>query len=78
VKNEEVLVKEERDVLNTPATKIRKAIWVGHILRMNCLLKHVTERQREGRLELTVRGRSRRKQLLDYLKKTRGCWKLKE
>jgi hypothetical protein len=43
VKNEEVLyrVKEERNSLHT--IKRRKAKWIGHILRRNCLLKHVIE-----------------------------------
>jgi hypothetical protein len=43
VRNEEVLhrVKEERNILLT--MKRRKAIWIGHILRRNCLLKHVIE-----------------------------------
>jgi hypothetical protein len=41
VKNEEVLhrVKEERNAL--PTIKKRKANWIGHMLRRNCLLKHV-------------------------------------
>jgi hypothetical protein len=48
VRNEEVLhrVKEERNVLHT--VKRRKANWIGHILRRNCLLKLVIERKREG------------------------------
>jgi hypothetical protein len=43
VRNEEVLhrVKEERNIVHT--VKRRKANWIGHILRRNCLLKHVTE-----------------------------------
>jgi hypothetical protein len=43
VRNEEVLhrVKEERNILHT--IKRRKANWIGHILRTNCLLKHVIE-----------------------------------
>jgi hypothetical protein len=43
VKNEEVLhrVKEDRNMLH--AIKRRKANWIGHMLRRNCLLKHVTE-----------------------------------
>jgi hypothetical protein len=47
VRNEEVLhrVKEERNILHT--IKIRKAKWVGHILRRICLLKHVIERKLE-------------------------------
>ena len=42
VRNEEVLqrVKEERNILHT--IKRRKTNWIGHILRRNCLLKHVT------------------------------------
>jgi hypothetical protein len=33
--------------------KRRKANWIGHILRRNCLLKHVIEGKREGRIEVT-------------------------
>jgi hypothetical protein len=49
VKNEGVLqsVKEERNILHT--VKLRKANWIGHILRKNCLLKHVIEGKVEGR-----------------------------
>jgi hypothetical protein len=56
VRNEEVLhrVKEERNILHT--TKRRKAKWIGHILRRNCLLKHVIG-ETEGRLEVTWRLR---------------------
>jgi oligoribonuclease (3'-5' exoribonuclease) len=32
-------VKEERNILHT--IKRRKANWIGHMLRRNCLLKHV-------------------------------------
>jgi hypothetical protein len=51
VKNEEVLhrVKEERNILHT--IKRRKANLIGHILRRNCLLKHVIEGKLEGRKE---------------------------
>jgi hypothetical protein len=38
--------KEDRNILHT--TNIRKANWIGHILRRNCLLKHVIEGKREG------------------------------
>jgi len=43
VRNEEVLqrVKEEKNIPQT--LKGRKATWIGHILRRNCLLKHVIE-----------------------------------
>jgi hypothetical protein len=46
VRNEEVLhrVKEERNNLQT--IKRRKADWIGHICRRNCLLKYVIEGKR--------------------------------
>jgi hypothetical protein len=77
VRNEEVLhrVKEERIILHT--IKRRKANWIGHILRRNCLLKHVIEGKLEGRIEMTGRGK-RRKQLLDDLKEKKRYWKLNE
>jgi hypothetical protein len=34
-------VKEERNILH--AIKRRKADWIGHILRKNCLLKYIIE-----------------------------------
>jgi hypothetical protein len=74
VRNEEVLhrVKEEGNVVHT--VKGRKANWIGHILRRNCLLKHVIEEKIQG---ITKRGR-KRKQLLDDLKEKRIYWNLKE
>jgi hypothetical protein len=77
VRNEEVLhrVKEERNILHT--IKRRKANWIGHILRRNCLLKHVIEGKLEERIEMTGRRGRRRKQLLDDLKEKRRYWKLK-
>jgi hypothetical protein len=48
VKNEVLhRVKEERNILHT--IKIRKANWIGDILRRNCPLKHVTEGKKKGR-----------------------------
>ena len=46
VRNEEVLhrVKKERNVIYS--VKRRKANWIGHILRRNCLLKHIIEGKR--------------------------------
>jgi hypothetical protein len=41
---------------------------IGHILRRNCLLKHVIEGKIEGRTEMTGRRERRRKQLLDDVK----------
>jgi hypothetical protein len=58
--------------------KRRKANWIGHIWRRNCLLKHVIEGKLEGRIEMTGRRGRRRKQLLDNLKEKKRYWKLKE
>jgi hypothetical protein len=44
----------------------------------NCLLKHVTEEEIEGMIEVTEGRGIRNKQLPDNLKETRGYWKLKE
>ena len=74
VRNEEVLhrVKEERNILHT--IKRRKANWIGHILRRNCLLKH----NGEGKRGVTGKQGRRCKQLLDDVKETREYCKLKE
>jgi hypothetical protein len=78
VRNEEVLhrVKEEMNIVHT--IKRRKANWIGHILRRNCLLKHVIEGKLDGRIEMTGRRGRRRKELLDDLKEERRYWKSKE
>jgi len=57
VKNEDVLhrVKEERNILLT--IQLKKANWIGHIVHMNCFLKHVIG----GKTEVT-RRRERRRQ----------------
>jgi hypothetical protein len=71
VKNKEILlgVKEDRNILRT--IRRREANLIGHILRRNCLLKHVIEGKIERRREVK-RGRGiRRKQLLDDLKEKR-------
>jgi hypothetical protein len=72
--NEVVLhrVKEERNILHTQ--RQRKAKWIGHILRRNCLLSHIIE----GKIIETRRRGRRPKQLLDNLKEARRYWKLKE
>jgi hypothetical protein len=55
VRNEEVLhrVKKERIIVHT--IKRRKANWIGHILRRNCILKHVIQGKLEGRTEMMER-----------------------
>jgi hypothetical protein len=59
--------------------KRRKSNWTGHILRRNCLLKHVTEGKIEGRIEVKGRQGRRRKKLLMTLRKQEvtGNWKRK-
>jgi len=52
----------------------RKANWIGHILRRNCLLKQVIEGKIKGEMEVA----RRRKKLLDDLKDRRGYSHLKE
>ena len=72
MRKEEVLlqVNEQRNILHT--TRKRKANWIGHILRRNCLLKQVIEGNIKGEIQVTRRQRTRRKKLLDDLKDRRG------
>jgi len=67
---------EEGNILHT--TKRKKANLVGDILRRNCLLKYVIEREIEVSLEVTGRRLRRRKQLMGDLKEKRTYWKYKE
>ena len=50
VENEEILqrVEKERNILHI--IERRKANWIGHILRKNCLLKRVIEENIEGEI----------------------------
>jgi len=78
VRNEEVLlrVNEQRNILHE--IRKRKANWIGHVLRRNCLLKQVIEGKIKGEMEVTRRQGRRRKKLLDDLKDRRGYSHLKE
>ena len=60
-RNEEVLlrVNEQRNILHE--IRKRKANWIGHILRRNCLLKQVIEGNIKGEMEVTRRRGRRRK-----------------
>jgi len=53
VRNEEVLlrVKEQRYILHE--IRKRTANWIGHILRINCLLQRVIEGKIKGGIEMT-------------------------
>ena len=78
VRNEEVLlrVNEQGNILHEIIK--RKANWIGHILRRNCILKQVIEGKIKGQIEVTRRQGKRRKKFLDNLKDRSGCCELKE
>jgi len=78
VRNEEVLlrVKEQRNILHEISK--RKANWIGHILRRNCLLQRVFEEKIKGEMEVARRRGRRRKKLLDDLKDRGVYFQLKE
>jgi hypothetical protein len=77
VRNEEVLqsIKGKTNILRT--RNRRKANYIGHILRRNCLRRQVTEGKIEGNIGVTGRQGRRCKQLLDDLNETRRHCKLK-
>jgi hypothetical protein len=76
--NIEVLfrVNEQRNILHEISK--RKAKWIGHILRRNCLLQQVIEGKIKGGIEVTGQRGRRRRNLLDNLKERRGYSHLKE
>jgi len=69
-------VNEQRNILHE--IRKRKANWIGHVLRRNCLLQRVIEGKIQGGIEVTGRQGRRRKKLLDDLKERRGYSHLKE
>jgi hypothetical protein len=70
-RNEEVLlrVKEQRNIVHEISK--RKANWIGHILRRNCLLQQVIGRKIKGGMEVTDRRERRRRKLLGDIKERR-------
>ena len=78
MRNEEVLhrVKEQRNILHE--IRKRKANWIGHILRRDCLLQRVIEGKIQGGIEVTGRQGRRHRKLLDDLKERRGYCHLQE
>jgi len=61
VRNEQVLLRVNEQTNILLEISKRKANWIGHILRRNCLLKWVIERKLKGGIEVTViRGRRRK------------------
>ena len=69
-------VNEQRNIQHE--IRKRKANWIGHILRRNCLLKQVIEGKVKGEMKVTRRRGRRRRKLLDDLKDRRGYSHLKE
>ena len=69
-------VNEQSNILHE--IRKRKANWIGHIIRRNCLLKQVIEGKVKGEMEVARRRGRRRKKLLDDLKDRRGYSHLKE
>jgi hypothetical protein len=78
LRNEEVLltVKEQSNILHEISK--RKANWIGHILRRNCLLQQVIDGKIKGGIKVTGRRGRRRRKLLDDLKEKRGYSHLNE
>jgi hypothetical protein len=67
---------EQRNIVHEISK--RKANWIGHILRRNCLLQQVIEGKIRGGIEVTGRRGRRRRKLLDELMEMRGYSHLKE
>jgi hypothetical protein len=69
-------VKEQRNILHEILK--RKANWIGHILRRNCLLQRVIEGKTQGGTEVTGRRGRRRKKIPDDLEERRDYSYLKQ
>jgi len=78
VRNEKVLIRDKEQRNNLHEIRKRKANWIGHILRRNCLLQRVMEGKIKGGIEVRGRRGRRRRKLLDELKERRGYCHLKE
>jgi hypothetical protein len=78
LRNEEVLLgaKEQRNILHEISK--RKANWIGHILRRNCLLRQVIEGKIKEWIKVTWRRGRRRRKLLYDLRERRWYSHLKE
>jgi len=61
-----------------PTCNKKKGYCIAHILRRNYILIYFAEGETEVRLEMAGRRGKRRKELLDYLRETRGYWNFKE
>jgi len=64
----EVMLQRAKEEGNTGhKIKRRKANWIGHILGRKCLLQHIMEVKKEGRINVTGRRGRRRKKLQDNI-----------
>jgi len=68
VRKEEVLLRVKGQKNSLHEIRKRKANWIGHILRRNCLLQRVIEGKIKGGIEMTGRRGRKRRKLLDDLK----------
>ena len=78
MRNEEVLLRVKKQINILNEINKRKANWISHILRRNCLLQRVTEGKIKGGIEVTGRRGRRCRKLVDDLKERRGDSHLKE
>jgi len=69
-------VQEQRNILHEISK--RKANWIGHILRRNCLLQQVIEGKIQGGIEVTGRRGRRSRKLQNDREKLRGYSQLKK
>ena len=71
MRNEDVLlrVKEQKNILHE--IRKRKANWIDHILRRNCLLQQIIEGKIQEGIGVTGRQGRRRRKLLYDLKERR-------
>jgi hypothetical protein len=73
--NEQILERIGKKRTHLSNILLRKANWIDHILRMNCLLHDDIEGQMT---EVKGVRRRSRKQLHDDLRNRGRCWELKE
>jgi hypothetical protein len=78
VRHEVVLRRDQEERIIVHTVKRRKANWIGHIWRRNCLLKQSVKGNIEGSIEVTGRRGRRGKQLLYGIKENTGHCTLNE
>jgi len=74
----EVLHRVKEKINIVLITNRKKTEWFCHILRRNCLLRHIIEGKVDGRIEVTGRWGRRRKKLLNDPKEHTGYCKLEK